>query len=101
MILYNTTFFADKTIEEELIDFLKTHYVPASLSNGMSHGYIGRVRGDEAGDDGAVRVAVHLIAPDEDTLKHHCAAVQPQMLEVARSLWGERVLALPTAMDLL
>lgn len=100
MILYNTTFFADKSLENELIDFLKTHYVPASLTSGMTHGYIGRVRGGDAEED-AVRIAVHLIAPDESVLKHHCACVQPEMLEVARSLWGERVLALPTAMDLL
>lgn len=101
MILYNTTFFAESALEEELVAFLKEHYLPESLRHGMTEGRIARIRATEGADDGTLRVAVHLVAPDKATFERHCGLVQPGLLEAAFAKWGERVLAMPTAMDIL
>lgn len=101
MILYNTTFFAEAALEAELVAFLKERYLPEAERHGMTEGRIARVRPAEGDDRGTVRLAVHLVAPDRDTFERHCGLVQPSLLGAALAKWGDRVLAMPTAMDIL
>lgn len=101
MILYNTTFFAEAALEDELVAFIKEQYLPESERHGMTEGRVARIRSAQGDDDGMLRLAVHLLAPDTATFERYCGQVQPALLEAALAKWGERVLAMPTAMDIL
>lgn len=95
MILYNTTFFAEPAVADDLLHFLRHTYLAECNRHTPGCGRILRVEGDV---QDRVAYAVHVELAGPDALSHHRANVQLPLLQKAADLWGQRVLALPTVL---
>ncbi len=98
MILYNTSFHIDSSIEREFIDWLKTEAVEAHLGYGMKDPMLARLLTSVA--EGCSSFALHVYADSDETVCRWEGEGRPGLLELMNKRWGERALAFSTAMEI-
>lgn len=96
MILYNTTFHVDSTIEPEFLDWLKDIFVAQALNAGFSSPMLARLA--IAVEEGCSSFALHLYADSLDHVARWEEADRCRLLGEAYNRWGERVLSFSTPM---
>ena len=83
MILYNTTFCVDEPYAAELIDFLKTTFIPAAYDSGLYHALLTRVRAprEQNGLNGnyTVSYALQLRVPTDEICHKFVDDVLPRI----------------------
>lgn len=97
MILYNTSFHIESSIEQEFIEWLRTDAVEAHREFGMSEPLLARLLTSVA--EGCSSFALHVYADGNETVRRWELEGRPRLISAMNKRWGERALAFSTAME--
>lgn len=105
MFLYNTTFAVDNAIENEVIDWLNSEFIPSAVDEEYFYGIdskfapmILRVLG---GEPGVKSIAVHLYLDSIETLKDWYADHGARLFSHIMEKWGEKAVFFSTTLEVM
>lgn len=96
MILYNTTFHVDSSIEPEFLAWLKGTFVAEALNAGFSDPMLARIA--MAVEEGCSSFALHLYSENLNHVARWESTSRQKLLADAFNRWGERFLSFSTPM---
>ncbi len=99
MILYNTSFHIDSTIESDFLSWLKSAVIEQSLANGFHSPVLSRLL--TAVEPGCSSFALHFQADDQSVVERWESEGRRKIMEDMFNRWGERALAFSTPMEIL
>lgn len=97
MILYNTTFHIESSIDESFFDWIKARFIPAAMSSGFVNPMLMRLI--DRVEPGCTSYALHLYADNMDYIARWEHGVKNELVEEMMCKWGERALAFSTPME--
>ncbi|MBQ8773450.1 MAG: DUF4286 family protein [Muribaculaceae bacterium] len=99
MILLNTTFHVEKSIEKDFINWVKTTYIPVALSSGIvKDALFTRILAES---EGGTAYAVQFKSIDIATAEQwHDTDAQKLKSDISQR-WGQRILYFSTYMDII
>lgn len=98
MILYNTTFHIDSTIEKEFLDWLRYEVAPAACSDGFSEPKLCRLLCEV--QEGCSSFAFQVLA-DKTIIENWERDKQQKLFRQMFERWGERALFFSTSMEVM
>ncbi|KGN76340.1 hypothetical protein HQ47_00695 [Porphyromonas macacae] len=98
MILYNTSFFIEKSLEQEFIDFYEKHLLSLIQAESLFEKFA-MFRITTQHDPEMAGYALHLYVRNREILGEYIERIQPEFAEVLSKRFGERVLSFSTEME--
>lgn len=98
MILYNTTFHIDSSIERDFLDWLREEVAPTACTEGFSEPKLCRLLCEV--QEGCSSFAFQMLA-DETIIENWERDKQKQLFGQMFERWGERALFFSTAMEVM
>ncbi len=103
MILYNTTFYIDRSINSAFIEWLRQIFIVQAVKYGLENPMLARIctPKDENADDGTVSYALHLYAKCDNQIADWIERGVPPIMRSMHDKWGELALAFSTSMEII
>ncbi len=100
MLVYNTTYHADKTRKEEFVNWLRNEYIPQALQRDeLSETKLCRVLAEDENDGMSISLQFHV--HDLDTLSRWYEACGESLLNEMRRKFGNQVAGFSTLLEVL
>ncbi len=96
MTIINTTFVADKSVENDVLDWIRSTYIKSARRDDRTEypNFVARV--SEAPDPGTAVFAAHITFPDHDTARRWDEKFGSRLRLIAAQRWGEKALSFST-----
>ncbi|MCC8170470.1 MAG: DUF4286 family protein [Parabacteroides sp.] len=99
MLIYNTTFYIEKGVVSEGVDYLKKHYIPAATAGGWAtEPWMSRVLAASAPGDGE-SISVQFRIADADTLDRWIAQCGQLLQRSLAERFGEKMVGFSTVLE--
>lgn len=99
MILFNTTFHLDATIEPEFLSCLKAEFIPAGISAGLDKPLLCRIVDNI--EPGCAAFALQFFAPSMSEVDAWRAGSFHALITTMSTRWKDRALAFSTPMEVI
>ena len=97
MILYNTSFHVDESIENDFLVWLKTEAIESHRTFGMTDPMLAKLLTSVG--EGCSSFALHFHACDHSVVNRWERDGQPGLFAAMNKRWGQRALAVSTTME--
>lgn len=97
MILFNTTFHLDATIEPEFLTWLRIEFIPAAISSGLNKPLLCRIVDNI--EPGCAAFALQFFADSMSEIDEWRAGRLCELIAAMLTRWKERALAFSTPME--
>lgn len=98
MILFNTTFHLDATIEPEFLTWLKVEFIPAAITAGFDKPLLSRIIDNI--ELGCAAFALQFFAPSMSEVNDWRAGRLCELIATMSTRWKDRALAFSTPMEI-
>lgn len=99
MIIYNTTFHADKSIDKEFIEWIRREYIPKALAGGiLAEPRLTRVFGHES-DNGGQSYSLQFRAESLDGLSRWYESIGNSLVDSVAGKFGNAVAGFSTLLE--
>lgn len=99
MIIFNTTFHIDLSIQKDVIAWIKAEFIPNALSVGLLNPMLTKIL--IPNDEGFVSYALHLQSADFSKIDLWSGCGMAELLSDAHKRWGERMISFSTPMEII